>query len=319
VKQFVSFFKISVVQPTWGEADGFLSQKTNNLSLTIVALGSTEPAMKFLFLGGICTRGGELNGFPEEFSSFEHCVLMLFLFRFITVPETLLKRRKRTEIQKAESRKRKEALLKKRLNNKKVAFTRAEQYVKEYRDAELAEIKLRREAKKNNSFYIPPESKIAFVVRIKGINALPPKVRKITHLLRLRQIHNGVFVKINKATMNMIRLIEPYVTFGYPTLKTVRDLVYKRGFVKINKQRIPLTNNDLVEANLGKYGIICVEDLIHELYTAGPHFKEVSNFLWPFKLNSPRGGLVKKRIHYNEGGDFGNREELINDFVKRIL
>ena len=40
---------------------------------------------------------------------------------------------------------------------------------------------------------------------------------------------------------------------------------------------------------LGKYGIICVEDLIHEIYTVGPHFKQASNFLWPVKLSAPRG------------------------------
>ena len=25
---------------------------------------------------------------------------------------------------------------------------------------------------------------------------------------------------------------------------------------------------------LGKYGIICMEDLVHEIFTVGPHFKE---------------------------------------------
>eukprot|EP00475_Leptophrys_vorax_P018820 TRINITY_DN256_c0_g1_i2.p1 TRINITY_DN256_c0_g1~~TRINITY_DN256_c0_g1_i2.p1 ORF type:complete len:348 (-),score=123.39 TRINITY_DN256_c0_g1_i2:83-1126(-) len=239
--------------------------------------------------------------------------------RFITVPETILKRRKRTELHKSEARKKKEEIIKKRSATQKLAFVRAEQYVKEYRDAEVAEIRLRREARKAGNFYIPPEAKVAFVVRIRGINAVPPKVRKILQLLRLRQIHNGVFIKINQATMNMVRMIEPYVTFGYPNLKTIRDLVYKRGYVKINRSRIPLTNNDLVEANLGKVGIICVEDMIHELVTCGPHFKEVSNFLWPFKLSPPKGGYVKKRVHYNEGGDFGNREELINEFVKKML
>lgn len=38
--------------------------------------------------------------------------------------------------------------------------------------------------------------------------------------------------------------------------------------------------------NLGKHGIICVEDLIHEIFTVGPHFKEANNFLWPFQLSS---------------------------------
>lgn len=37
-------------------------------------------------------------------------------------------------------------------------------------------------------------------------------------------------------------------------------------------------------------GIICVEDLIHEIYTVGPAFKQANNFLWPFKLSSAKVG-----------------------------
>lgn len=36
-------------------------------------------------------------------------------------------------------------------------------------------------------------------------------------LLRLlfEQIFNGVFLKVNKATVNMLHRVEPYVTYGY--------------------------------------------------------------------------------------------------------
>merc|ERR1712130_741915 len=80
-----------------------------------------------------------------------------------------------------------------------------------------------------------------------------------------RQINNGVFIKLNKATINMLRICEPYITWGTPNLKSVRELVYKRGFVKIAGNRTPITSNDLIEGSLGKFGIICVEDLIHEV------------------------------------------------------
>ena len=56
-----------------------------------------------------------------------------------------------------------------------------------------------------------------------------------------------------------------------------------------------------------------MEDLIHEIMTVGPHFKEANNFLWPFKLKAPFGGLKKKRNHYVEGGDAGNRENYISE------
>ena len=65
----------------------------------------------------------------------------------------------------------------------------------------------------------------------------------------------------------MLRLVSPYVTFGTPNLKTVRELIYKRGFGSVNKQRMPLTDNKLIEEHLGKHGIVCMEvsALLHTL------------------------------------------------------
>jgi len=53
--------------------------------------------------------------------------------------------------------------------------------------------------------------------------------------------------------------------------RSVRELIYKRGFAKVNKQRIPITDNAIIEQSLGKFGIICVEDLVHEIFTVGPN------------------------------------------------
>ena len=68
--------------------------------------------------------------------------------------------------------------------------------------------------------------------------------------------------------------------------------------MKVKGQRIPITNNNIISDNLGKNNIICIEDLIHEIVTCGPHFKQANNFLWPFKLRSPRHGFNVKRIPY---------------------
>ncbi len=104
----------------------------------------------------------------------------------------------------------------------------------------------------------------------------------------------------------------------YPNLKTTRELIYKRGYAKVNKQRVPITDNAIIENVLGREGIICIEDLIHEIHTVGPNFKKASNFLWPFKLNNPTGGFNKKTNHFVEGGDFGNREDAINALVRKM-
>ncbi len=151
-----------------------------------------------------------------------------------------------------------------------------------------------------------------------SINGVSPRTKKILQLLRLRQIHNGVFVKLTSATTQMLRLIEPYIAYGYPNLKSVRELVYKRGFGKVHGQRIPIFDNSVVAKNLGKYNIVCVEDIIHEIYTVGPHFKEVNNFLWPFKLSSPLGGFKTITKHFIQGGDAGNREHFIDGLIRAM-
>jgi len=234
-------------------------------------------------------------------------------------PESLMKKRKTAEEVKAKRSKQNSDEKKKRTAVRKDIFKRAERYAKEYRSTARAEIRFRRQAKNLGNFYVPPQSKVLFVVRIRGILNTSPKVRKILQLLRLRQVHNGVFVKWNRAVQNMLTLVEPYITYGEPTLKSVRELIYKRGFGKVRKQRVPLTDNSVVADALGEHGLICVEDLIHEIVTCGPHFKEAANFLWPFKLSAPLGGYTKhKKIHFAQGGDHGNREEHINPLIARM-
>ncbi|KAL5014611.1 hypothetical protein ScPMuIL_008881 [Solemya velum] len=122
------------------------------------------------------------------------------------VPETLLKKRKHNE--EIRAKKAKSALLNKKrtLEKKRLIFNRAEKYVKEYRMKERDGIRMSRIAKKAGNFYVPAEAKLAFVMRIRGINGVHPRPRKVMQLLRLRQINNGVFIKLNKATINMLRI-----------------------------------------------------------------------------------------------------------------
>lgn len=230
-----------------------------------------------------------------------------------------MKKRKHNEEARAKQLKANLLAKKKAQDTKRIIFKRAEKYVKEYRSAAKNEIRLSRQAKQHGNFYVPAESKLAFVVRIRGINGVHPRPRKILQLFRLRQINNGVFVHLNKATVMMLRVAEPFITWGYPNLKSVRELIYKRGYGKVEGRRVPLTDNSIIEKKLGKFGIICMEDLIHEIVTVGPNFKQASNFLWPFKLNTPKGGWRRKYNHYNDGGDCGLRETQINPLLRRMV
>jgi len=201
---------------------------------------------------------------------------------------------------------------------RKIIYKRAQAYLEEYKRKERDLISVRRLARNTGSFFREPEPKLAIVIRIRGINGVDPRTKSILRILRLRQIQNAVFVKLNKSTLTLLRKVEPYVAWGTPNLKTVKELIYKRGFAKIRGQRVPIWNNSIIEKVLHKYNIYCVEDLVHEIFTVGPYFSYANRFLWPFKLSSPNGGYSKKTVHFVEGGDAGNREELINRLIRSM-
>eukprot|EP00557_Chaetoceros_sp_GSL56_P008024 CAMPEP_0176491720 /NCGR_PEP_ID=MMETSP0200_2-20121128/8586_1 /TAXON_ID=947934 /ORGANISM="Chaetoceros sp., Strain GSL56" /LENGTH=239 /DNA_ID=CAMNT_0017889175 /DNA_START=58 /DNA_END=777 /DNA_ORIENTATION=+ len=236
-------------------------------------------------------------------------------------PESVLKKQA-TQAKIATMAKEKSVAAKqKKAADKKLFLANAEKYAAEYAAAEQAEIDNRRQAKAQGGFYVPAQPKVALVIRIRGTIGVSPKAKKVMQLFRLRQIHNATLVKLNEATIRMLRLIEPYVTYGIPTRATIEKLIYKRGFGKLNKQRVPIADNSVIQEGLGKHGINCCADLVHELVTVGPHFKEANNFLWPFKLSSPLGGFSRKTklLHYLEGGEAGDRAEEINKLVKKMI
>jgi large subunit ribosomal protein L7e len=131
-----------------------------------------------------------------------------------SIPETLLKKRRRDDKLASERAAAKVAFKKSNKAKRAQMFKSAEKYIKEYRAEENSLIRFRRQARNAGNFFLEPEPKIAFVIRIRGIIGVSPKVRKILQLLRLRQINNGVFVRMNKATISMLRLVEPYVAYG---------------------------------------------------------------------------------------------------------
>ncbi|KAL0354391.1 UNVERIFIED_CONTAM: 60S ribosomal protein L7-4 [Sesamum radiatum] len=231
------------------------------------------------------------------------------------VPESVLKKQKRNEEWALAKKQELAALKEKKAANRKLIYSRAKQYAKEYEEQDKELIQLKREARLKGGFYVNAEAKLIFIIRIRGINAMHPRTKKILQLLRLRQI-GALYVLSNFG--HQFQCLLNALTFRYPNLKSVRELIYKRGYGKVDKQRIALTDNAIIEQTLGKHGIICVEDLIHEIMTVGPHFKEANNFLWPFQLKAPLGGLKKKRNHYVEGGDAGNREDYINELIRRM-
>ncbi|KAI4882120.1 hypothetical protein NFI96_010746, partial [Prochilodus magdalenae] len=234
------------------------------------------------------------------------------------VPENLLKKRKAYQAIKATQAKL--ALLEKRKVQKgrSLKFVRLEEFQKNSKKGHRDDVRLKRAKQRPPPPMPPAKNTLAFAVRIRMIKGISPRVRKVIQMLRLRKIFSGTFIRVSKTSLNMLKAVEPYVAWGFPNLKSVRELILKRGQLKINKKRIPLTDNMVIEKHLGQYGIICLEDLIHEIYSTGRNFRMVNRFLWPFSLSVPRHSARDKVGLLKEMGNPGPRAEDINSVIRKF-
>uniref|UniRef100_H0Y1T9 Large ribosomal subunit protein uL30-like ferredoxin-like fold domain-containing protein n=1 Tax=Otolemur garnettii TaxID=30611 RepID=H0Y1T9_OTOGA len=139
-------------------------------------------------------------------------------------------------------------------------------------------------AKKEQRKELPAKHSLAFVVSLQRIDGVSLLVKKTITRLHLKKIFSGVFVG-HPLSLKMLRIVEPYVTWGFPNLKSVRELILKHGQAKVKNKTIPLTDNPVMEDHLGGFGVICLEDLIHEIAFTGKYFQEISRFLRPFQLS----------------------------------
>ncbi|KAG8513213.1 LOW QUALITY PROTEIN: 60S ribosomal protein L7, partial [Galemys pyrenaicus] len=134
-----------------------------------------------------------------------------------------------------------------------------------------------RMASKTGKFYILSEPKLAFVIRIRGISDLNPKIQKVLQLLCIHLIFNSTFVKLNKALANMLRI--EYIL--YPVLKELNEWIYKHRYGRINKKQNALRDSSLA----------------------------VPLQIWHLLYGGSDSGIKKKTTHFVEVGEAGNRED----------
>jgi large subunit ribosomal protein L7e len=163
-------------------------------------------------------------------------------------------------------------------------------------------------------------AKVVFCIRIRDNVSMSGRVRTALHSLRLKNLHDGVFVEYNAENRKLLQLVEPWVLYGIPSTGMISDLITRRGHGKVGKQRIPLSDNTIIESALGEAtGIICVEDLVHEVGNVGDNFSVASSFLWPFRLSAPKTRFEQQKLNDKNGKIYGDRGEEIDFFVKQML
>lgn len=88
------------------------------------------------------------------------------------------------------------------------------------------EIRMSRMTRKAVNFCVPAEPTLALGIRI-SINGVTTKVWQMLQLLCLHHILHGIFVKLNKPSVNVLRIVELYSAWGNSNLKSVNKLIYR--------------------------------------------------------------------------------------------
>lgn len=197
---------------------------------------------------------------------------------------------------------------------------------------------------------------ILLIVRLHGDRNIPAKLLSTLQSLRLFKSWDCILARNTVELRRTLRDILPFTTFGVPTAALIRDLVVKRGrlFNEEENQRAVIKSNVVVEKVLGKYGVICIEDIIDAMSTSPyplksneedggeeeeeeteedndviledgskiskcDRFDGVANALNPLELNRkkiPMRGLVTP---FGQKGYWGYRGTHINKFVEKFI
>ena len=81
-----------------------------------------------------------------------------------------------------------------------------------------------------------------------------------------------MFLRADESTIKKLMLVNEFVAYGYPTKKMVNELVRKRGFLRKDDKKEPITDNVLIEELFSEFnekseglGCICIEDVIDNI------------------------------------------------------
>ena len=92
---------------------------------------------------------------------------------------------------------------------------------------------------------VPDKHSLAFVVHIERINGVSSLVQRTIARLCLNKIFGDVFMKVTPQTIKTLCIVEPYVTWGFPNLKSVQELILKRMLYNTSQERTYLITGSL--------------------------------------------------------------------------
>ena len=151
------------------------------------------------------------------------------------------------------------------------------------------------------------------VIRLRGTIGVNPKMKKTFDVMKLQKKNNCVIIPNDKNSIQMIKVIKDFATFGEIDQATFLKLLEHRGRLAGNKPITEQYMKDQLKIDFKKF----VEDFFADKIK----FKDIPGFKKYFRLHPPEGGFERGgiKLPYSTGGALGYRGKDINKLIARMI
>ena len=163
---------------------------------------------------------------------------------------------------------------------------------------------------------------VGIIVRIHAGRHTSEDIKATLRGMGLAKKYDAVFTKLDSECIKKLKAYDAYLAYGYVSMATVEQLLQRRAYTSaITGVRQTLSDNMTIEKLLGDINILCVSDLVHELYSVGEYFDKAKGLLCTFKLASPVGGYEKDvlQVHDKVEEKGGFLSDTMDSFLAKIV
>lgn len=202
-------------------------------------------------------------------------------------------------------------MLAKRRNNKKTEIKDPDHFAQTYRRKQksYAIFKRKKNAVVNKAVNVQPKDTAAILaIRIKHADTISKQEAKILSKLNLTKRHNAVFIAPTPTNLQILKTVENFIVYGHPSKTVIDELIRTRGFIENDGKKEAITGNAIVEDKLAHLDVICIEDVVQNLYEGKLVETLQKDFLFTFLLS--RNKKMDKKYNQKdktkvEGGKHG--------------
>jgi large subunit ribosomal protein L30 len=153
--------------------------------------------------------------------------------------------------------------------------------------------------------------KIFLVIRIRGGIDVSRIIEDTMMMLRVDKNNYATFLTNTSSYIGMLSKAKDYITWGEPTLETIREVLKKRGMLVGDKK--------ITDENLAECGYLNIDKLAESIKTGEVDFNQLNGIKPFFRMHPPKKGFKRtvKRA-YTDNGELGYRGEAINELALRM-